>query len=391
MNPLTMPAIARERQAPSLRFMQPTLPDWEDVASLYREVYKSGLITNGELVERLESVVAERLRVKHCVAVSSCTSGLMLVFKALGIAGEVIVPSFTFFASGEALLWNGIRPVFADCEPDTWNIDPLDVARRITSRTTAILGVHMYGNPADTESLSRIASRSDVKLIFDSAHAFGSSQQGKPIGTFGDAEVFSLSPANPLAAGEGGLVTTDDSFLARRLRAARNYGDLGAYDPELQGLNARMSEFNAALAISGVPLLKKKIIRHNEIAQLYIRLLSDLPGITFQHIRGDNVSTYKDFSIHILANRKLSSDRLCYLLHKRSVPTKRHYYPPLHQQKIFSSYHHSTDLPLPVTEHVSEGVVSLPIYDSLSDQTITSICSEIRDIVLNDHQQGFEL
>jgi len=135
----------------------------------YRGAYGTSVITNASLVNQLEAAVAERLPVKYCVAVSSCTSGLMMVLRALGLTGEIIIPSFTFFATGHAALWNGLRPVFADCNPDTWNVDPADVERKITKSTSAILVVHLYGNPANVDALERLASRHGLKLIFDAA------------------------------------------------------------------------------------------------------------------------------------------------------------------------------------------------------------------------------
>jgi dTDP-4-amino-4,6-dideoxygalactose transaminase len=368
----------------SLRFMQPTLPRLEDVLSLYRDVYRTGVITNAALVQRLEAAVAERLSVRHCVAVSSCTSGLILTLKALGIRGKVILPSFTFFASGEALLWNGITPVFADCLGDAWNVDPADVKRRITDSVSAILGVHMYGNPCDVQALEHIANDAGIKLIFDAAHAFGSSYCGTPVGGFGDAEVFSLSPTKLLVAGEGGLVTTNDSTLAHRLRAARNYGDLGSYDPMLCGLNARMSEFNAALALSGLSFVETKVDRHNEIAQRYSAHLSGIPGVALQRISMHSRCTYKDFSFCLTDEQtSWTSAALCEELAGYDIPTKRYFYPPLHQQQIFSKFHHEHDLPLHCTEAVSNGVVSLPIYESLANSDVDRIGLTVRELLLN--------
>ena len=380
--PKLMPPIEVE---PSIRFMQPTLPPLDEVVSLYRDVYRGGMITNAQLVERLERALAERLQVSHCVAVSSCTSGLILLMKALGLRGEVILPSFTFFATGEAILWNGLTPVFADCQADTWNLDPVDVAHRLTPLTTAIVGVHMYGNPAEVRGLQTIAKDARVKLLFDSAHAMGSSYLGRPIGGFGDAEVFSLTPTKILVAGEGGIVSTNDAALAYKLRAARNYGDLGAYNPVLCGLNARMSEFNAALALSGLPLVDDKIKRHNEIAAEYQRVLSGIPGVLFQTVRPRNLSTYKDFSIHLTSSIcGWTAAEMCAELKRRGIPTKRYFYPPLHKQKIFSGLHTRFDRPLFVTECISDGVVSLPIYQSLTNAEIQSIGLAIRQILNAD-------
>src|ERR1035438_4399723 len=192
----TVPRPAIRGGAPAFserfRFIKPTLPDFQSVVSAYQGFYDAGMITNGSLVQRFESAAAERLGVNHCVAVSSCTSGLMLVLRALGVTGEVILPSFTFFATGHAVVWNGLTPVFADCDPDTWTIDPIDVETRISERTSAIIAVHMYGNPCAVDALEEIAWRHKLKLIFDSAHAFGSRRGGRPVGQFGAAGGVSL-------------------------------------------------------------------------------------------------------------------------------------------------------------------------------------------------------
>jgi dTDP-4-amino-4,6-dideoxygalactose transaminase len=221
-----------------LPIARPLLPPAAEILEPYRKVIESGQLTNGETVRKLEAAAAQYLDVPECVAVSSCTSGLMLVERCLGLAGRVIVPSFTFFATAHSLLWNNLEPVLADCDKQSWNLDPARVARAIEPGVSAILAVHLYGNPADTTELERIAARAGVRLIVDAAHAFGAACNGRPVGAAGDAEVFSLSPTKLLVAGEGGLIATRSRKLAAALRAARNYGDAGDYDcPEL-GLSA---------------------------------------------------------------------------------------------------------------------------------------------------------
>jgi len=361
------------------RFIKPSLPPSECVLSLYADCYASGVITNAKLVRQFEEQAAERLGVKHCVAVSSCTSGLILVLKALGLTGEVILPSFTFFATGHALLWNGLTPVFADCDPQTWVVDPREVAARITERTSAIVGVHLYGNPCDVDGLTEIAGRHHLKLVYDSAHAFGSACQGRPVGSFGDAEVFSLSPTKLLVAGEGGLVATNDAVLAQRLRAARNYGDLGAYDPQLLGLNARMPEFNAALAVAGLPFLDAKVARHNQVARHYTALLADTPGLGFQAVLQGNLSTYKDYSVLVYEDQfGMSRDELAEALRAENIETKKYFYPPLHKQALFRPVYEENPSPLQNTEFISDRVLSFPIYESLPDDTISKVAFAVR-------------
>jgi len=344
----------------------------------YQAAYSDGVITNANLVKNLEAAIAERLQVKYCVAVSSCTSGLMMVLRALGLTGEVIVPSFTFFATGHAVLWHGLRPVFADCNLETWNVDPLDVERRITERTSAILVVHLYGNPCDVAALERLASRHHLKLIFDAAHGFGSQYRGRPLGGFGDAEVFSLSPTKLLVAGEGGLVTTNDATIARAIRGMRNYGDVGAYDPDWLGMNARMSEFNAALALAGLPLVEEKVDRRNRIAEMYTTLLAPLPGVSFQRVLPGDVSTYKDYSIHVMRETfGMTRDALAEALRAEKIETKKYFYPPLHKQKLYSAFQEPAQDELAHTDYVTDGVLSLPIYESLPDETVEQVARAI--------------
>jgi dTDP-4-amino-4,6-dideoxygalactose transaminase len=391
MNPKSNTLTARHAEVPAFRerfpFMRPTLPDLKDVLEDYQVAYESGLLTNAGLVARLEGAVAERLGVKHCVAVSSCTSGLMMVLRALGLSGEVIVPSFTFFATGHAILWNGLRPVFANSESDTWNVSPADVERRITDKTSAILAVHLYGNPCDIPALEGLARRHGLKLIFDAAHAFGSAYRGRPIGSFGDAEVFSLSPTKLLVAGEGGLVTTNDAKLAAAVRAMRNYGDTGAYNPEWLGLNARMSEFNAALALRGLPLIDAKVQRRNSIARIYTEILSSLPGVRFQKTDSRDTNTYKDYSIHVTPqNVGMTRDALANALLDHNIETKKYFYPPLHQQSLYSKFYDPAQDDLRQTEHLADGILSLPIYESLPDETVHTVAETLKRMVHSERE-----
>ena len=360
------------------RFIQPMLPPWEEVARLYRPAYAAGMITNASLVERFEDAAAEMLGVRHAVAVSSCTSGLLLVLRALGLAGEIILPSFTFFATAHAVLWNRLKPVPADCDPRTWNIDPEDVERRITRRTSAILAVHIYGNPCEVEALSAIAARHSLKLLFDAAHAFGSEYQGRPVGGFGDAEVFSLSPTKPLVCGEGGLVATNDRTLAVRLRAMRNYGDAGTYDCEFLGLNARMPEFQAALGLAGLRLVPDKVRRNLELARIYTRLLQDIPGLGFQTVEPGNRSTFKDYSVRVdAAAFGMSRGALRAALRAENIETRTYFDPPLHRQVLYRRWARGGAAQLPQTEALSREVLSLPIYAGLPVEAAADVAHAI--------------
>src|ERR1700736_835792 len=342
-----------------------------------RRILVSKQLTNGAYVRRFEAAAAAYLGVEQCVAVSCCTSGLLLVLKALDLQGEVILPSFTFHATAHAVVWNGLMPVFADCDAKTFCVDPQAVRAQVSSRTAAILGVHLFGNPAAVQELEEIAAELQIPLVFDAAHAFGSSIGGKRIGGFGTAEVFSFSPTKLVVAGEGGLVATRDAGLAEQLRAARNYGDAGNYDPEILGVNARMSEINAAMALHGLAGLDARIERRNEIRLRYERNLSDVVGIRFQEVSEGGRSTFKDFSV-IVDEREFghSRDWLVERLHLENIGVRKYFSPPVHRQKLYSATWDGRALP--VTDMVSDGVVSLPIYSSLTDESVDKVCEVIR-------------
>jgi dTDP-4-amino-4,6-dideoxygalactose transaminase len=279
-------------------------------------------------------------------------------------------------------LWNGLTPVFANSHLDTWNVSPDDVERQITDKTSAIVAVHLYGNPCDIPALERLAQKYRLKLIFDAAHAFGSAYRGKPIGSFGDAEVFSLSPTKLLVAGEGGLVTTGDAKLAAAVRAMRNYGDTGAYNPEWLGVNARMPEFNAALALRGLPLIDAKVQRRNSIAQMYTQMLSSLPGVRFQNTHAHDTNTFKDYSIHIVPEIVgITRDALANALLSQNIETKKYFHPPLHQQSLYSKFHDPARNDLSQTEFLADGILSLPIYESLPDETVKAVAETLKRIV----------
>jgi len=363
-----------------LPMLKPSLPPYAHVADGFSHILSSGLITNGHYVGQLEERARSRLRIDHCVAVSSCTAGMMLLFKAAQLTGEVVVASFTFTATVGALLWAGLKPVFADCRPDTFNVDAEDVERKISTRTSAILATHVFGNPADTDALEEIARSHGIKLFFDAAHGFGSLRDGRPVGSFGDGEVFSLSPTKLLIAAEGGIVVTNHSDLATRVQWGRNYGNPGDYDCQLLGLSARMSELHAALALAGLDGVNDRVARRNHLAARYREELGQLPGISFQTVRPTDRSTYKDFTVVIDEEAfGLSRDLLAVALDAENVATRKYFFPPVHQQQFVRYSPHRAE-GLGVTESLSRRVLSLPIYSLLSERELEKICEAIARI-----------
>jgi dTDP-4-amino-4,6-dideoxygalactose transaminase len=358
----------------------------EEFLEAVRGILKSKQLTNGAYVRKFEEAAAEYLGVAHCVAVSSCTAGLLLVLKSLELRGEVILPSFTFHATAHAVVWNGLTPVFADCDAKTFCVAPQAVRAQVSNRTAAILAVHLFGNPVAVRELEEIAAELQIPLIFDAAHAFGSLSHGRHVGGFGTAEVFSFSPTKLVVAGEGGLVATRDARLAERLRAARNYGDAGNCDPEIVGVNARMSEMHAAMALHSLVGLDVRIERRNQIRTRYERNLGDVAGLRFQEVSEGGRSTFKDFSV-IVDEKEFghSRDWLLELLRVENIGARKYFSPPVHRQKLYSAMWDRRALP--VTDLVSDGVVSLPIYSSLTDESVDKVCKVIRRAQVRDNSK----
>ena len=253
----------------TLHIIQPTLPRSETVVPRVRKILASGMLTKGKYLREFEGQLEEYLDVEHAVCVSSCTLGLALAYQGLGLEGEVIVPSFTFMATVHPLMWLNVKPVFVDIDPDTWCIDPVAVEEAITTRTTGIVAVHNFGNPADIKALEDVAQRHNLRLVFDAAHGFGSLYRGEPVGRYGDVEVFSTTPTKLLITGEGGVVTTNDDALADHIRQGREYGNNGDYGSDFAGLNARMPEFNAILGIESLKMLEESAERRNQVVDWF--------------------------------------------------------------------------------------------------------------------------
>jgi FlaA1/EpsC-like NDP-sugar epimerase/dTDP-4-amino-4,6-dideoxygalactose transaminase len=372
--------------APGLPFARPARPPLERVMRRLEPSYKRGMLTNGPLVEELEARIAERLGVAHVVALSSCTSGLMLLVQALtdGRPGPVVLPSFTFSASAHAVMWNGRVPRFVECLPNSFQIDPEHAARHLDG-ASAIMATHVFGAPCDARALESLGREHGIPVMFDAAHALGACLDGVPVGSFGIAEVFSLTPTKPLVAGEGGLVATNDSSLAETLRIGRDYGNPGNYDTRFAGLNARMSEFHAAMALESLAGFDESLERRRFLASLYRGYLDEVPGIEFQTFSARETSTFKDLTIRVDSEAfGLSRDGLALALLAEGIDTRKYFDPPVHRQR---AYGHLERPDLPVTDAVAASVLSLPVYPDLLDEQIERVC----DVIRSTHDHAVEL
>ena len=374
-----IPAIAGGEPAfaERLPLVRPTVPDGTAIAADLEAILASRILTNGPTVRRFEAACAERLGVAHCVAVASCTAGLMLVLKTSGVDGEVVVPSFTFAATAHAAVWNGLTPVFADIDPSSLTLSADAAAAVITDRTTAVIATHLYGAPCDTDALEQLARERDLRLFFDAAHAFGSLRDGVPVGRSGDAEVFSLSPTKLLVAGEGGMVATNDDDLAERLRIGRDYGNPGDYDCRFTGLNARMSEIHAAIGLASLATLDDRIRRRNDLAAAYRDALRDVPGISFPLLREADYSTFKDFTVLVdPALFGLDAVALATALDREGIDTRRYYAPPVHATHAYRAWDPGPGA-LPNTEAAAARCLTLPMWEGMTDDAPLRVAAAI--------------
>lgn len=356
---------------------QPTLPEYPLLDEKFREIAKSLMLSNfARYSTELETEVESMLEVGKALTFPNATSALMLALKAMDLKGEVILPSFTFSATGHAVIWNGLTPVFADIRPDTFNIDPQDVERKITSKTSAIIGMHCFGCPADIEMLEAIARKYKLKLIFDSAHALGSKYKGKPIGGFGDIELFSLSGTKVVTSAEGGIATSNNKAFMQKMHLGRNYGAGSDYNCEYIGLNGKMSEFHAAIALESMALIDEMVEKRQRLSQVYKKRLGDLPGITFQYIPDYCLTTFKDYAVLIdPAKFGATRDELVTALSKEHIYTKKYFFPQ-HRMTAYKSIAHRAE-GLKVTEQVADNIICLPMYSHMNEDTLEKVCFAI--------------
>lgn len=361
-----------------LPFNRPAPLALDAISRPLAEALTTGILTKGKYLAAYENKLAGHLGVKHALAVSSCTTGLMLAYQALGVKGDVLVPSFTFIATIQAMLWTGLNPIFVDIDPEMLLIDPRDVEAKITSRTVAIVAVHTFGNPAPVAELEKIAAKHGLPLIFDAAHGFGAQYQGQPVGRRGLAEIFSTSPTKLLVTGEGGVVSTNDDKTADWVRVGREYGNPGDYDCPFAGINARLSEPAAILGLANLERLAEERSRRAILAETYDRMLKGIPGIILHKINPQGRSSHKDYSI-IIEEKDFGIDRdhLVKVLAAENIPTKLYYDPPAHRQKVCQQIARRQP-PLPVTEAVAKKVLSLPMFSTLTEQQVETIATAIK-------------
>ena len=368
-----VPAKDRGHKTQSIPIMKPSLPPIEEYEKRLRKIWDCRMLSNfGENARELETKARKYIGNKHVLAVSSCDTGLMLGIAALQIprGSECVVTPFTFNSTINSIIWNGLKPRFADIDPLTFNLDPSAVENAITPDTRAVMATHVFGNPCDIKELRSIADEHNLHLVFDAAHAYGSIYRGGKVGTFGDIEVFSMSGTKLVTAGEGGLIAAKDPDIVSTLKMLRNYGFYGDYNSRFVGMNGKISELNAALGCLTIDGVEKAIMRRNEIASRYIQSLCESNNFKFQRIDPDCRTAHKDFAIRLSHGR----DKLERKLNSQSIQTKK-YFLPAHRMWAFSEF---KTRPLPNTDRVHDEILCLPIYNEMSDAEVMRVCRVIK-------------
>ena len=337
------------------------------------------LTNNGQFVQAFEQHITSLVGVKHCIATCNATTGLEIAIRACELTGEVIIPSFTFVATAHALKWVGIEPVFCDVDPDTHNIDPRKIESLITDKTTAIIGVHLWGRGCDVEALEDIAKRYKLKLLFDAAHAFRCSHQQKMIGNFGDVEVFSFNATKFCNSFEGGAIVTNNSELADKIRYMKNFG-FSDYDcVDFIGTNGKMSEVSAAMGLTSLESIEDFINTNRENYHQYLQELSNIPGVNLISYDKAEKCNYQYVIVEIDESiTRINRDIIHQILWAENILTRRYFYPGCHQMKPLRSRIADMGLMLTNTRRLASRVLALPTGTAIGAKEISNICQIIR-------------
>jgi len=358
-----------------LHLLRPTLPSYADLEPRLHELYASGMLTKGPVLTDYEGLLAQHLGVRHALGVSSCTAGLMLVFDRFRGRRDRAA-ELHLHGDRHAAMWAGLKPVFADIDPETWCLSAVAAEAAVTADTALVTPVHIFGNPADTDAFDALARRRDLTIVYDAAHGFGALRDGAARRPRGSGPGVSTSPTKLLITGEGGVVATDDDALAERVVVGREYGNPGTYDPVFVGLNARLPEASALLGLKGLALLDREAEQRNALAVVYRDLLGALPGIGFQRIRPQDRSSFKDFSVRIRAAEfGLSRDQVATALVAEGIDSRAYYVPPVHRTQAFAALGPAFEERLPETAALCDEVLTLPDYGLLAAEDVERVAA----------------
>lgn len=370
---------AERTDSKSLFVTRPNLPPLQELLPLLEEIWASRILTNfGPIHQRFEQALCDHLGVKHVSLVANATLGLMLATRLLKLQGEVITTPFSFIATGHALLWGGVTPVFVDIDAETLNIDPAAIERAITSHTTAIMAVHCYGKPCDVEAIEAIARRHKLKVIYDAAHAFGIEHSGRSVLLNGDASVLSFHATKVFNTFEGGAVVLPDEQSKLHMDRLINYGIVDEVTIESAGFNAKMNEFNAAVGLVQLRHVDAYIAARKLVDRRYRELLAGVPDVHCLHRDGVQPENYYSFPILVRPDHGRSRDALHTKLRTHGIFARRYFYPALADLPTLEKYSRNR-LALTETRRAADQILCLPLYPALTEAEQIRIAKIIRN------------
>jgi dTDP-4-amino-4,6-dideoxygalactose transaminase len=359
---------------------QPFMPPLEEFVPYLEEIWKNKWLTNaGPFHEEFEKKLAEYLGVAHLAPFANGTLALVTALQALRITGEVITTPFSFVATAHSLLWNGIKPVFVDIHPDTFNLDPDKIEAAITPQTTAILPVHVYGHPCDVEGIQKIADTYGLKVIYDAAHAFGVSYKGRSLLKHGDLSILSFHATKVFNTFEGGAIVCPDAKTKKRIDDLKNFGYAGELTVVATGINAKMNEIQAAFGLLQLKYVDKAIAMRKKTDAQYRARLSSVPGITCPPLPVDTTYNYAYFPILVEKEYPLLRDELNDTLRQQGIYPRRYFYPLISEFPMYRGLPSATPANIPIAKKTAEQVLCLPIYPELSKDSVERIISIIQD------------
>ncbi|MEJ5310885.1 MAG: DegT/DnrJ/EryC1/StrS family aminotransferase [Anaerolineae bacterium] len=373
-----MTNVDTEEKPLSISMSFPDIND--DDINAVTAVLRSGQLALGPQAVEFERLIAGYVGVRHALAVSSGTAALHLLVRACGLGpgDEALVPSFTFAASVNTLLYEGVTPVFVDIEPETYNLDPADLARKVTPRTKAIMAVDVFGHPAEWDAIQAVAQAHTLRVIDDSCEALGAEYRGRKIGSFGDAAAFAFYPNKQMTVGEGGMIVTDDDEIARLCRSMRNQGrpEMGAWlEHERLGYNYRMDELSAALGVSQFRRLEGFLEKRARVAQMYTERLAALDWVRPPQVKPHVRMSW--FVYVITLAEGLDRDAVIRKLAEQGIPA-RGYFAPIHTQPYIRARFGDLAGTLPVTEAIASRTLALPFHNNLSEEAIDAVVDALK-------------
>lgn len=365
----------------TINVTQPFLPPMEEFNEYLKEIWASKWLTNnGPFHQELEQKLCEYLGVKYISLFSNGTLALVTALQALRITGEVITTPFSFVATTHAIWWNNIKPVFVDIEPHTFNLDPKKIEAAINPKTTAIMPVHVYGNPCDVEQIKAIADTYGLKVIYDACHTFGVTVKGIPVLNFGDLSVMSFHATKVFHTFEGGAIVCHDEATKKRIDNLKNFGFAGEITVVAPGINAKMNEVQAAMGLLQLKYIDKAIDNRKAITQCYREGLRDVEGISFLEDMPDVTHCYSYFPILIDKEKYgRTRDEVYESLKTHQIFGRRYFYPLISQFPTYRGLESAQPGKMPVAEMITESVLCLPIFTDLTLQIVENICHLIKE------------